>query len=107
MSSLPAEVRTKILAMQKGEMTEHFIYQKLSQSVKNPHNKEVLRRIAKDELGHHNLWLRYTGEKAHPSRIKTWLYYVISRVFGLTFGQHTIGYDGDRKGVSGEQPGCT
>jgi VIT1/CCC1 family predicted Fe2+/Mn2+ transporter len=72
--------------MQKGEMTEYFIYQKLAGSVKNPHNKEILQRIAKDEMGHHNLWQRYTGEKAQPSRLKTWLYYYISRIFGLTFG---------------------
>ena len=86
MSSLPPEVKSKILTMQKGEITEHFIYQKLAESVKDTHNRNVLQRIAKDELGHHNLWERYTGERPHPSRLKTWLYYLISRVFGLTFG---------------------
>lgn len=72
--------------MQKGEITEHFIYEKLAKSVKDPHNQSVLQRIAKDELGHHDLWQQYTGEKAHPSRFKIWLYYLVSRVFGLTFG---------------------
>lgn len=86
MSALPSEVKSKILTMQKGEITEHFIYEKLAKSVKDPHNQSVLRRIAKDELGHHDLWQQYTGEKAHPSRFKIWLYYLVSRVFGLTFG---------------------
>ncbi len=86
MSALPSEVKSKILTMQKGEITEHLIYQKLAESVKDPHNQSVLQRIAKDELGHHNLWERYTGERPHPSRLKIWLYYLISRVFGLTFG---------------------
>ena len=72
--------------MQKGEITEHFIYEKLAKSVKDPHNQSVLQRIAKDELGHHDLWQQYTGEKAHPSQFKIWLYYLVSRVFGLTFG---------------------
>ena len=86
MSALPSEVKSKILTMQKGEITEHFIYEKLAKSVKDPHNQNVLQRIAKDELGHHDLWQQYTGEKAHPSRFKIWLYYLVSRVFGLTFG---------------------
>jgi len=86
MSALPSEVKSKILIMQKGEITEHFIYEKLAKSVKDPHNRSVLQRIAKDELGHHDLWQQYTGEKAHPSRFKIWLYYLVSRVFGLTFG---------------------
>jgi len=86
MSALPSEVKSKILTMQKGEITEHFIYEKLAKSVKDPHNQSVLQRIAKDELGHHDLWQQYTGEKAHPSRFKIWLYYLVSRVFGLTFG---------------------
>ena len=72
--------------MQKGEITEHFIYEKLAKSVKDPHNRSVLQRIAKDELGHHDLWQQYTSEKARPSRFKIWLYYLVSRVFGLTFG---------------------
>ena len=86
MSALPSEVKSKILTMQKGEITEHFIYEKLAKSVKDSHNQSVLQRIAKDELGHHDLWQQYTGEKAHPSRFKIWLYYLVSRVFGLTFG---------------------
>ncbi len=83
---LSSEVKSKILTMQKGEITEHFIYGKLAKSVRNPHNRNVLERIARDELGHHNLWQRYTGEMARPSRLKIWLYYLIARVFGLTFG---------------------
>ncbi len=86
MSALPSEVKSKIIALQRGEITEHFIYQKLAKSVKDPHNAGLLQHIAKDELGHHNLWHRYTGERPPPSRLKIWLYYLISRVFGITFG---------------------
>jgi VIT1/CCC1 family predicted Fe2+/Mn2+ transporter len=83
---LNQEVKSKILTLQKGEITEHIIYNRLASSVKNPQNRNVLQRIAKDELGHHNLWQEHTGEKASPSRLKIWLYYIIARVFGLTFG---------------------
>jgi VIT1/CCC1 family predicted Fe2+/Mn2+ transporter len=86
MSTLPSNVKSKILTMQKGEITEHVIYNRLASSVKNPRNRNILQRIAKDELGHHDRWQEYTGEKASPSRLKIWLYYIISRLFGLTFG---------------------
>jgi VIT1/CCC1 family predicted Fe2+/Mn2+ transporter len=86
MSTLSPDVKSKILAMQKGEITEHVIYNRLASSVKNPRNRNILRRIAKDELGHHNLWQEHTSVKASPSRLKIWLYYIISRLFGLTFG---------------------
>jgi len=86
MSTVPSEIKAKILGMQKGEITEHYIYQRLAKSVKNPHNRSLLQRIAKDELGHHDLWQQYTGEKTSPSRFKIWFYYLISRVLGLTFG---------------------
>ena len=83
---LDQEVRNKILAVQQAEITEYIIYGKLSQSIKSPHNKSILKRIANDELAHHNFWKQYTGEGATPNKWKVWLYYLISRVFGITFG---------------------
>ena len=59
MSELPSGVKSKILAMQRGEITEHFIYRRLAKSVKDPRNQDVLRRVAGDELRHHDLWQQY------------------------------------------------
>jgi len=53
---LAEEIKNKVLTVQRAEITEHFIYGRLSQSIKNPHNKGILRRIAKDELSHHDFW---------------------------------------------------
>jgi len=83
---LDQEVRNKILTVQKAEVTEYIIYGKLSQSIKGSHNKSILKRIANDELTHHNFWKQYTGEGASPNKWKVWLYYLIARVFGITFG---------------------
>ena len=83
---LDQEVRNKILTVQKAEVTEYIIYGKLSQSIKGTHNKSILKRIANDELAHHNFWKQYTGEGASPNKWKVWLYYIIARVFGITFG---------------------
>ncbi len=44
------EMTNAILAAQKSEITEHFVYQKLSQSAKDVHNKSVLKQISDDEL---------------------------------------------------------
>jgi len=83
---LDQEVRNKILTVQQAEVTEYIIYGKLSESIKGTHNKSILKRIANDELAHHNFWKQYTGEGASPNKWKVWLYYLIARVFGITFG---------------------
>jgi hypothetical protein len=44
------KIENLILASQKSEITEHLVYQKLSQSAMDPHNKSVLKQISDDEL---------------------------------------------------------
>ena len=83
---LDQATKRKLLSAQRAEITEHFIYEKLSQSTKDPHNKGILKRISSDELEHHNVWKEYTGEDVKPDRLKIWMYYLISRILGLTFG---------------------
>lgn len=83
---LDQATKRKLLSAQRAEITEHFIYEKLSLSTKDPHNKGILKRISSDELEHHNVWKEYTGEDVKPDRLKIWMYYLISRILGLTFG---------------------
>jgi VIT1/CCC1 family predicted Fe2+/Mn2+ transporter len=84
--TLDEKTRNTILTAQKNEITEHFIYDKLSRSIKDPHNKKVLKHISKDELKHYNFWKRYTHENVKPDLLKIWKYFLISRIFGITFG---------------------
>ncbi|HEY51159.1 MAG TPA: rubrerythrin family protein [Dehalococcoidia bacterium] len=86
MSDLPSEVKRKVLEMQKGEITEHFIYEALSRATKDSGNKEILRRIASEERRHYDLWKRHTNEDIKPDRWLVWRYCFISRTLGLTFG---------------------
>ncbi|HWS21358.1 MAG TPA: VIT1/CCC1 transporter family protein [Methanoregula sp.] len=74
-----------LLAMQRGEITEHHIYTKIAAAQKDPHNREVLTRIAQDELGHYGIWKRYTHQDIDPNTARIWFYYLIARVFGITF----------------------
>jgi len=76
----------KVRTAQKREITEQLIYKKLSRIVKNPHNRDILLKISKDELKHYNLLKDYTKQKVKPNRTQVWLYYLLSRIFGLTFG---------------------
>jgi rubrerythrin len=48
------EAEEAILTAQKNEITEHFIYEKLAQSIKEPNNRKVLKRILSDEMKHYN-----------------------------------------------------
>jgi VIT1/CCC1 family predicted Fe2+/Mn2+ transporter len=83
---LTKEMSKRIAAAQKSEITEHYIYQKLSRATKDAHNRDVLLQISRDELRHHNLWQDYTGRAEKPNWVMVWVYYLVSRIFGLTFG---------------------
>jgi VIT1/CCC1 family predicted Fe2+/Mn2+ transporter len=80
------QIIEKVRAAQMGEITEHFIYQKLSESTKNAQNKDILLRISDDEMRHYNLWKEHTKRTEKPNWIRVWLYFLISKIFGLTFG---------------------
>lgn len=79
------EHRRVILELQRNEITEHHIYKRLSASTPEPQNREVLRRIADDELRHYRFWRKYTGEDVPPARLKVWLFLLMSKVLGVTF----------------------
>lgn len=80
------ELLRRILAAQRMERTEHIIYNKLSRSIKDPHNRSILERISRDELRHYNFLKEHSGTDVKPSRWMILKYYLISRILGLTFG---------------------
>jgi len=71
---------------QKNEITEYYIYLKLSSLIRNEHNSKVLRQIAQDELKHHGVLKKFTGTVQKPNKLKIYFYVFISVVFGITFG---------------------
>ncbi len=84
--SLDEDVRQKLLAFQKNEITEYHIYAKLAHTVKSAENRQVLEQIAYDELRHAEQWRTYTQQDVAPDRRSVAKYYWISRIFGFTFG---------------------
>ena len=99
---LSQEMKKRIITAQKNELTEHFIYEKLSRSVKEKPNRDILKRISGDELKHHDFWKTITGMDVKPYKFKMWAYYLISKIFGIIFaiklmengeGEAQINYD--------------
>ncbi len=79
-------MKEKILSFQKNEITEYHIYNKLGEVTEDEHNRDVLQRIGSEEKKHHDFWKEKTGEEVEPSKLKIWFYYLLSRIFGITFG---------------------
>ncbi|MBN2536321.1 MAG: VIT1/CCC1 transporter family protein [Spirochaetales bacterium] len=80
------KTRKQLLIYQKNEITEYHIYSKLAKKIKEPENRKILEQIAQDELSHYHIWEKYTGQEVKPDIIKIWKYYLISSIFGITFG---------------------
>ncbi len=71
---------------QRIEITEYHIYKRLAKSIKNPENRLIMEQIAEDELRHSEDWKKYTQQDIKPNLWDVWKYYLISRIFGFTFG---------------------
>jgi VIT1/CCC1 family predicted Fe2+/Mn2+ transporter len=83
---LTPELRKDLLNAQKNEITEFHIYEKLSQSMKDSHNKTILKQISRDELKHYNILKKHTSQDVRQNRLKVWIFIFISKIFGITFG---------------------
>ena len=73
--------------MQKNEITEYNIYYKLASKLKKDDtNKKVLIQIAEDEKNHFTQIKEITKLNIKPNKFKIYFYYIISIIFGLSFG---------------------
>jgi VIT1/CCC1 family predicted Fe2+/Mn2+ transporter len=82
---IPENVKKQIRIMQKGEITEHFIYKNIAKRVKNPENKKILGQIANDEKGHYELWTKHLGTACRPNRAKIIWNGILNFLLGYTF----------------------
>ena len=81
----PGQIK-QVKQFQRNEITEHHIYLKLSKREKDKRNAQTLQRIGDDELRHYHFWKEYSGEEIKPNRWKIFMFYWVSRIFGITFG---------------------
>lgn len=80
------ELYKELIRAQRNEITEYYIYTRLSKVTKDENNSGVLARIGQDEGEHARFWSGYTGVEPKPIRWKLIVYYVLARVLGITFG---------------------
>lgn len=79
-----ADLKT-ILAFQKGEITEYYVYQNIAKREKGAENKKILLTIAADEHKHHNIWKEISGKEVKPNRFLIFIYKILTFIFGYTF----------------------
>jgi len=75
----------RLIGFQRDELTEYYVYTQLAKRIKGAENKELLLKIAEDELRHHNFYREITKKQVCPRKLRIFMYYWIARIFGLTF----------------------
>ena len=78
-------LKRRLIEAQKSEITEYHVYRTLAKHCKDPHNKDVLERIADDEKRHYDYWGTHTCEKPGPRPWQRLKFVLIARFLGLTF----------------------
>ena len=74
-----------MLAAQKNEITEHYIYAKLAKKSKDKDNRKILERLSSDELKHYNILKKHTKRDLKPKGLKVFLYSLFASIFGISF----------------------
>lgn len=83
---LQTEQLNLIKQFQQNEITEYYIYSRLSRKIKNKKNAETLQKIGDDEMRHFMFWKKYSGMDVRPNWWKVFKFYWIARILGITFG---------------------
>lgn len=73
-----------ILKFQEEEITQSLFYERIAKSLKGK-NREVLEKIAMDEKDHYERLKRYTGKDVSPKKLRLLKFFLLWKMFGLTF----------------------
>lgn len=71
---------------QQDELNAYHIYTMVANFIKDEHNSEIIRKIAKDELKHYRRIKILTGIELKPQKRKIRFNAMMIRLFGVTFG---------------------
>jgi VIT1/CCC1 family predicted Fe2+/Mn2+ transporter len=86
MPDVTPEVRRLLLRAQRNEITAHHAYRRLAAMARTERNREVLQRIADDELRHYDMWRGRSGLDVRPDWVMVWAFVIAVRTLGVTFG---------------------
>lgn len=76
----------RLLIAQRNEITEHRIYSAIAARTRDANNRQVLERIANEELRHYEFLRNMTGRDVTPDRLKVASFRCIIIIFGMSFG---------------------
>jgi rubrerythrin len=62
------------------------VYSRLAKVHKDPKNRDIIRKIADEEMEHYEFWKKYTDREMSPKKWQCFKFFWISRIFGMTFG---------------------
>ena len=82
---MDAQQQTKVIAFQKEEITNHYLYLRLADTIKDKHNAGVIREMAATELNHYKFWNKISQVEVQPNKVLIFFFMVMARLLGLTF----------------------
>lgn len=85
MNKISEQSLAVIRRMQQNELTESVIYEKIAAFAKGKENQNTLRRLAKEEAAHYQVWKKYTGLEMKPEMGKVLKFTLLARLLGFTF----------------------
>lgn len=82
---MDSKIKKLVLIAQRTEETEHLIYIRLSESVKDKKNADILHKIGMQEKGHARFWKNISGQEVKPDmwRVKRTVW--LAKLLGLSF----------------------
>ncbi len=75
----------KALTQQQNEINDYALYSALARREKDPHNKSVYEKIAKEEKTHYDFWKSITGKSIKANHFLITWYMFLASVFGTSF----------------------
>ena len=85
-AAITPDIKKQIIQAQQNEVTEYYIYKRLARKSKNHKHKHILNSIAKDELRHYKIWIKYSGIEVEPNKWDLFKFYWLTQIFGIKYG---------------------
>lgn len=76
----------QLLSAQRNEISEYQTYKGLAKQIRNEKNRQILERIAQQELNHYNILKKLTNADVKPLKFRVLHFRIVSRFLGLSFG---------------------
>lgn len=82
------------------EATDAVLYEALTQRARSEHNREILEKMAGEEVRHRVTWGTYVSRAPRVNRLKVRFYLLMARIFGVVFTINLLeANEGDATGV--------